>query len=243
MPTSVSAVATAPALDARTAAGRSAVPAIVHLVLVAAVSGLAGCHAAAGTSAAAASASGASSPARTTPVRDAAPNADASGHATANPSANPPANASASLPGGIPTTPAELADAPASLVLGRRTVRLDARVISGPTPVNGQPGRPLRTEFRIVAVDGLGERVGSIARDRPDWRIDRFWVFSGPLVWTGADGLPPGPVDAFTASGGPAWRVGRPARVVVRVRDSSGRRLGLLAAAPGTIQLLEWRLD
>lgn len=138
-----------------------------------------------------------------------------------------------------PTTNAELAAADTTLVVDGVTWRLDPRVIGGPTPGPGEVARPLQLLGRLVDERGAAPPASA------GWRIDRAWVLSGPLVWTGvpsaavtADGA-----DAFTLDGGPAWRAGTPVRVVIRLVDSGSGPIGLLAAEPTSIILAEWNVN
>jgi hypothetical protein len=124
-------------------------------------------------------------------------------------------------------SPAELRDAPASVVVAGQRLVLEADLWRDFMPSSPPDGRPLAAVLRVkVAGGGLPSA---------DVRADHVWVVNGAAVWetTPVEEHPRGSMGPWlevVARDGPKWGPGVRVDVVVRLRDKSGQAYLLRAA-------------
>jgi len=125
--------------------------------------------------------------------------------------------------GSSPTTPSprpsDLAAAPTSVVLGGKTLVLDASLWRDFMPIAPPDGRPLVTVMQVRADDGSAVPATVVA--------NMVWVLNGADVWST---LPreersrneTAPIYELVARDGPKWGPGITVDVVVHLHDQSG---------------------
>ena len=125
----------------------------------------------------------------------------------------------------VPVSP-ELRSAPAQLVLGGTTVRLDSYLWRDFQPATPPDGKPLIASLRVVSVDGTAIPATVDA--------DSAWIISGDLAWATAvvQEQPRSDASSFdiVARQGPKWGPGIDVDVVVQLRDATGQAFLLLAS-------------
>ena len=125
-----------------------------------------------------------------------------------------------------PRDPAELRVAPTTVVVGGKTLSLDAYLWRDFQPISPPNGKPLVGVMRVRSVDGTGVLAST--------RVVGVWVLNGDDVWA-AEGREeqqrtPGATQfEVVARDGPKWGPGIDVDVIVGIRDGSGA-LSLLRA-------------
>lgn len=126
--------------------------------------------------------------------------------------------------GSNPSAPsaADLRQAPESVVIGGRTLRLTTEIWRDFMPISPPDGKPMVARMVISTLDGSPLPSGV--------SVDRAWLFLGEQTWeTGnlqPESLEPGaPSLAVVARDGPKWGPGVTVDVVVRLRDHEAAHL------------------
>jgi hypothetical protein len=124
----------------------------------------------------------------------------------------------------------ELTSAPTRIVLGGRTLTLDASLWRDFMPVSPPDGKPLAGALRIKTEDGSAVPAGVAA--------DTAWVVHLSEVWSTLVIPQPrentAPVYEVSVMNGPKWGPNVTVDVIVRLRDSTGHA-ALLRARGQTI--------
>jgi len=127
----------------------------------------------------------------------------------------------------IEPAPPQVLNAPAEVVVGGVTVRLETYLWRDFEPFSPADGKPLIAVLRIKSRDGTA--IPSTLS------VDSVWVVNGETAWVAKATQEYPPADSsyieFVARDGPKWGPGVTVDVVLRLRESTGDPLFLRATA------------
>lgn len=124
-----------------------------------------------------------------------------------------------------PVSPSELAAAPTTVSLSRKSLSLGTYLWRDFQPISPPDGKPLVAVLHVTTDDGTNVPASV--------RADMVWVLYGTEIWTAVPQERPrfetAPVYEAAAHDGPKWGPGVSVDVIIRLRDDSGRALLLRA--------------